>query len=139
MDLNHWFQKGIYPARYQHDLDKHREEYVHGYNQFEVPEADKDVVQSTSHVRVIGLAEVWCGHCMVDVRIVQRITENAGMDVSMLPRDEHLELMDQYTTNGNRVIAIFIFIDEAGNEISKWGPMTPELRTKTEHAQTEAT
>lgn len=138
MDLNHWFQKGISPARYQQDLDKHREHFFHVYNQFEIPEADKDFLQSKSHIRVIALAEVWCGHCMVDVPILQRIAENARMDVSMLPRDEHLELMDQYTTNGKRVIPIFIFIDEAGNEIGKWGPMAPEVREITEHAKAAA-
>src|SRR5699024_11661150 len=80
----------------------------------------------------------WCGHCMVDVPILQRIAKNAGMDVSMLPRDEHLELMDQYITDGKRVIPIFIFIDEAGNEIGKWGPMAPEVREITEHAKAAA-
>lgn len=138
MDLNDWFEKGISPASYQQDLEKHRADFFHVYEQFEIPVEDQEFLQRKSHIRVIALAEVWCGHCMVDVPIMQRIAETAGMDISMLPRDEHLELMDQYTTDGKRVIPIFIFIDENGNEITNWGPMAPEVRKITEQAKEEA-
>src|SRR5699024_8736660 len=59
--------------------------------------------------------------------ILLRIAEQANMDVRFLPRDNHLELMDQYLTKEKRYIPIVIFIDEQGNEISKWGPMAPEI------------
>src|SRR5699024_9023504 len=55
--------------------------------------------------------------------------ETANIPVSFLPRDEHLELMDQYLTHNKRFIPIFIFIDKEGNEIEKWGPMAPEVET----------
>src|SRR5699024_10093403 len=48
--------------------------------------------------------------------------------VKILPRDENLELMDQYLTNGNRTIPKFIFIDEAGREIATWGPVAESTK-----------
>lgn len=78
---------------------------------------------------MIVLAEVWCTHCMLDVAILLKLTEAARIPVKILPRDSHLELMDQYLTNEKRFIPIFIFIDEAGNEVAKWGPRAPEIAT----------
>src|SRR5699024_1668145 len=40
--------------------------------------------------------------------------------------------MDQYTINNKRFIPIFIFIDDSGNEIGKWGPMAPEVEKLSE-------
>jgi len=51
------------------------------------------------------------------------------MQVRMLLRDQNLELMDQYLTNGTaRAIPIFIFIDQEGNERVVWGPRAPKLQ-----------
>lgn len=45
-----------------------------------------------------------------------------------LIRDENLELMDQYLTNGkSRAIPIFVFMDRAGNETMVWGPRAPHV------------
>jgi|SRR5699024_994093 len=128
MNLNNWYNKGISAEAYRNDLDKHKEHFYQIYDQFQIPEADLDFLKEKSHLRVVALAEVWCGHCMMDVPILHRMAEAANMEVSMLPRDEHLELMDQYKVDGKRYIPIFIFIDEAGNEIGKWGPMTSNVK-----------
>ena len=60
---------------------------------------------------------------------MKRISEVANIDMSLLIRDENLELMDQYLTNGTaRAIPIFIFIDEDGNEQAVWGPRAPKVQ-----------
>lgn len=127
MSLNDWFDKGITKDAYMNDLDKHREHFKIIYENFEVPAHDQKILEHKSGIRIIALAEVWCGHCMLDVPIMLKIAEAADIPVSLLPRDQHLELMDRYATNGKRYIPIFIFIDENGNEIGKWGPMAPEV------------
>lgn len=127
MSLNDWFDKGISKEAYMADLDNHREHFNHIYQNFTVPEDDTSLLQSKSGIRVIALAEVWCGHCMLNVPILLNMMETANIPVSFLPRDSHLELMDQYLTNEKRYIPIFIFIDEDGNEITHWGPMAPEV------------
>ena len=129
MNLNDWYEKGISKEAYMNDLDKHREDFHKVYKNFQIPKKDKAMLQHKSGIRVIALAEVWCGHCMMNVPILLNILETADIPVSFLPRDEHLELMDQYTVNGKRYIPVFIFIDQDGNEIGKWGPMAPEIET----------
>src|SRR5699024_5824554 len=93
------------------------------------PEDDTDFESiKDKDLRVIAIVEEWCGHCMLNVPLLLHIVEKTNMPVRFLPRDENLELMDQYLTNGNRVIPIFIFIDHDGYEVAKWGPMAPETR-----------
>src|SRR5690625_4387665 len=125
--INDWFNSGISPEQYTNDLDKHRESFLHIYNEFTIPEEEKVSLQQFNHIRAIVLAEVWCGHCMLDIPILLRLAEQTNMPVRFLPRDEHLELMDQYLTNGKRFIPIVIFIDQNGTEVAKWGPMAPEI------------
>jgi hypothetical protein len=55
------------------------------------------------------------------------------MEVRFVLRDQNLELMDQYLTNGtSRAIPIFIFIDQEGNEEGVWGPRAPEMQALVE-------
>lgn len=128
-NLNQWFDIGISQEKYKSALDHHRDAFLHIYHQFSIPETDIKSLQQHKNIRAIVLAEVWCGHCMLDIPIFLRLAEKAGIQVSFLPRDEHLELMDQYLTNNKRFIPIIIFIDEAGNELTTWGPMAPEINT----------
>src|SRR5690625_1118179 len=136
MNLNDWFDKGIEKEEYIANLDKHRDSFMNIYDNFNVPEQDKTLLQSKSNLRVVVLAEVWCGHCMLDVPILLRMSEAANIPVRILPRDEHLELMDNYLTNEKRYIPIMIFIDENGNEVAKWGPMAPEVAAYVEELKT---
>ncbi|MDY0408765.1 thioredoxin family protein [Virgibacillus soli] len=75
------------------------------------------------------LTEDWCGDAMLNVPILLRLSEKTNMEVRMLLRDENLDLMDQYLTNGkSRSIPIFIFIDQDGNEVAKWGPRSEYIQ-----------
>lgn len=126
-NLNNWFEVGITKEAYMNDLDKHRQSFLHIYENFKIPEKDMTSLQQHENIRIIVLAEAWCGHCMLDIPILLRLAEAANIPVSFLRRDENLILMDQYLTNEKRIIPIFIFIDQDGNELAKWGPMAPEI------------
>ena len=125
MNLNAWYEKGKTADNYMDSLEVHKEGFQHIYDNFKLPE-DKEFKQAiqNKNLRVVVLAEPWCGHCMLNIPILLRLTEDAGIPIRILPRDEHIELMDQYLTNGNRTIPIFIFIDQDGNEVTKWGPIS---------------
>lgn len=121
MTLQQWYEKGLTPAAYMDTLDKHQEGFHKIYESFSVP---TDATWTHNNLRVVVLAEPWCGHCMLNIPILLRLAEKADIDVRFLLRDENLELMDQYLTNGkSRTIPIMIFIDESGKEVAKWGPL----------------
>ncbi|PAV28762.1 thioredoxin family protein [Virgibacillus profundi] len=130
MTLNEWFEKGMSPDTYIESMEKNKEGLLHIYDNFSVPE-DEAFHQElkNKNLRVIILTEDWCGDAMVNMPILLRLTEAANIDVSVLLRDQNLELMDQYLTNGkSRSIPIFVFIDESGNEVAKWGPRAQKVQ-----------
>lgn len=125
MNLNKWYEKGMTAISYIENMDKLKKNSLHIYENF-TPPVDEVFLQSLKKksLRVIVLAEEWCGHCMLDIPILLRLTEQVDIPVRFLLRDDNLELMDQYLTNGkSRTIPIFIFIDEQGHEVAKWGPI----------------
>lgn len=132
MNLQTWFERGIHTEDYMAELADLKEGFNTIYNTFKVPEDDLTQLKNYKNMRVIVLAEVWCGHCMLNIPILLKLSEAAGINLSFLPRDRNLELMDQYLTDEKRFIPIFIFIDEAGNEIGKWGPMAPVVKAYTD-------
>ncbi|QQK79370.1 thioredoxin family protein [Salicibibacter cibi] len=132
MTLNDWFAKGTTAEVYIENMSQHKDNLQHVYEQFNLPD-DARLEGAGTSPRVIVLTEDWCGDAMINVPILLHIAEKMNMDVSMLLRDSNLELMDQYLTNGkSRSIPIFIFIDENGNEVAKWGPRAPEVQAKVE-------
>lgn len=129
LNLNEWFDKGLTPEQYQEELDYHKDHFRHIYEAFKLPEDEEFFIAlQERNLRVVVIAEVWCGHCMLNIPVLLRLAEKTGMPVRFLPRDRHLDLMDQYLTNGKRVIPIFVFINEAGEEVAKWGPVTASTK-----------
>lgn len=130
MSLHEWFEKGLTPEQYMETLEKHQDAFHHIYNNFSISN-DEDFFTNLKDkkLRAVILAEPWCGHCMLNIPILLHLANKANMPVKFLLRDENLELMDQYLTNGkSRTIPIMIFINENGEEVAKWGPIAPTTK-----------
>lgn len=139
MNLNKWFEKGISKEDYANTLTNHAEAFKHIYENFTFPEEDQAFLDTLTNknIRIIVIAQEFCGHCMLNVPILYRISEATSSPISMMIRDDHLDLMDHYLTNGKQIIPIAIFIDEAGNEVAKWGPAAPEINDFTNELKEE--
>ena len=130
MTLEEWFQKGMNPDEYIESMETHKEDLLHIFDNFSIPE-ETDFFQQlrAKQLRVLVLTEDWCGDAMMNVPILFHLAQRASMRVSLLPRDQNLELMDQYLTNGkSRSIPVFIFLNRDGEEVAKWGPRAPEVQ-----------
>lgn len=72
----------------------------------------------------VVLTEGWCGDAAQIVPVIAEIARYSGkIDLHLLLRDEHPEVMDAYLTNGTRSIPKLICL-EAGSlqELGSWGP-----------------
>ncbi|WP_138420285.1 thioredoxin family protein [Aquibacillus sediminis] len=136
MNLQEWFEKGIDPDEYIESMKTNKENLLHVFDHFEIPDDDDFFKQvQKKNLRVIVLTEDWCGDAMMNIPILLHIAQKANIEASFLARDNNLELMDQYLTNGkSRSIPIFIFIDEEGKERATWGPRAPKIQTFVEEA-----
>lgn len=140
VDLNSWFEKGLTKDEYIGLMKVNKEGMAAIYDRFELKEEDKKKLEATQSkkLRVIVLTEDWCGDAKLNNPVLLRLAEAANMEVRFVLRDQNLELMDQYLTNGtSRAIPIFIFIDQEGNEVGVWGPRAPEMQNLVEKGRAE--
>lgn len=75
------------------------------------------------------ITEAWCGdaaHAFMFIKKMADSNENISFDWKL--RDENLELIDQYLTNGGRSIPKLIAVDGAGKEIFNWGPRPKHIQ-----------
>jgi hypothetical protein len=140
LDLNAWFQKGLTFEEYTDLMTRNKEEMLSIYERFHLTNEDRNKLEAlrSKGLRAIVLTEDWCGDAMLNNPVLLRVTEAAGIEVRFVLRDSNLELMDQYLTNGtSRAIPIFVFIDQAGNEVGVWGPRSPEMQALVEKGRAE--
>lgn len=131
MSLNTWFVKGMSFEEYRSNMTVNVKQLNRVYEQLEFTSADLEAFSSLVERkwRGIVLTADWCGDAALNVPVIQRIAEVAGLELRYLFRDDNLELMDQYLTNGTaRSIPIFIFIDSDGQEQAVWGPRAPKVQ-----------
>lgn len=69
------------------------------------------------------ITEAWCGDAAQNVPILNKMAEaSPNINLKLILRDENLEIMDQYLTNGGRAIPKLIILDSEMKEIGTWGP-----------------
>ena len=76
------------------------------------------------------LSEGWCGDAAQSLPILNKIaSDTANIDLKIVLRDENLDLMDLFLTNGGRSIPKLIALDKDNNVLDFWGPR-PTIATK---------
>lgn len=69
------------------------------------------------------LVEEWCGDAAFAMPIIgAAAAASEHVRLRILHRDENLDLMDRYLTNGSRSIPKLVAFDEDGAELFQWGP-----------------
>ena len=92
--------------------------------------------------RLLILSADWCGDASNIVPVIQRLVEAApNLDLRLLDRDDHLDLMDEHLTGGTaQAIPAVILLDPINTERAWWGPRPAELQAwvKTEGRKYES-
>lgn len=85
------------------------------------------------------LSESWCGDASPALPVMNKITEiNPNITLSIILRDENLDIMDQFLTNGGRSIPKLIaFKEEKGSVVSTWGPRSAKATRLVEDYKAE--
>ena len=80
--------------------------------------------------KLLVIAEDWCGDASSTIPVVARLADAVpGLELRLIRRDEHPELMNHYLTNGTRSIPIVIALDQQFREIGHWGPRPTILQS----------
>lgn len=77
------------------------------------------------------LTESWCGDAAQSLPIINKFAEDSEkIDLKIVLRDEHPNLMNAFLTNGNQAIPKLIVLDTVTNRlIGEWGPR-PSIATE---------
>lgn len=90
--------------------------------------------QAASQIRSsyvwLAITEGWCGDAAQNLPIIHSIAELCpSIELKLILRDEHPEIMNLYLTKGSRAIPKLICLDKKTlNEIFVWGPRPNELQ-----------
>lgn len=86
-------------------------------------EASKALQTKNEPVRWLVLTEGWCGDAAHVVPILNHLANSsAHLELGLLLRDEHLDLMDEFLTNGGRSIPKLIRLNQDSEATGSWGP-----------------
>ena len=99
------------------------------YNLARIPEWAIATATELPSLRLLVLTEDWCGDAANTVPVIAKWADSAAaVELRLLRRDEHPELMNRYLTNGSRSIPIVIALDAELRELGHWGPRPTELQ-----------
>lgn len=117
------YDNGLTLEQYLDHMKVNKDEMLAIYNAFQVPEDARLQEIKDKNLKAIVITEDWCGDAMVNIPVLMHIAEAARIDLRFSLRDDNLELMDQYLTNGTaRSIPIFVFLDDTDHQYAVWGP-----------------
>lgn len=78
--------------------------------------------------KLLALSADWCGDAANSLPHLARLAaETDGLELRLLERDEHLDLMDEHLTDGARAFPVVILLDHAGHERGWWGSRPADL------------
>ncbi|MDF0715135.1 thioredoxin family protein [Muricauda sp. 334s03] len=99
---------------------------------FKIPEDIQQKLESLEKDLVfLALTESWCGDAAASLPIINKVAETSpNIALKVVLRDESVDLMDTFLTNGARSIPKVIVLDKTKNEIvGEWGPR-PSIATQ---------
>jgi arginase family enzyme len=104
------------------------------------PEYAARIAATGTPWRLLVISEDWCGDSVNIVPWLDALAESApDVELRILPRDAHLDLMDAHLTDGrSRAIPIALLLDEGFVEHAWWGPRTAELQAWFRSAEAQA-
>jgi hypothetical protein len=123
MDLKEYFYKALTYEEYVEKLgDNFQLHHLH-YTKFNLTESRVNTIAKIKGYDILVLTEPWCGDSLAAIPVLKKITEaGEGWNLKVLLRDQNPDLMNKFLTHGTRSIPLFLFLDNSGNLIFKWGP-----------------
>jgi thiol-disulfide isomerase/thioredoxin len=97
------------------------------YDQVQINDAQKELLGSfVRQVKVLALSGIWCGDCVMQGPLLQRIAEagNGKIDLRWLDRDEHADLQSLVTINAGMRVPVLLFCAEDFELVSWYGDRT---------------
>jgi len=130
IDFCRLWQGAIPYTQFVAEAGKNRPLWEGVYRISRVPEwALRRACEKAKGIRLLAIAEDWCGDASSTIPVLAKLGDQADcLEMRLIKRDEHPEVMDHYLTSGARSIPIVIALDWQFQELGHWGPRPRELQ-----------
>jgi hypothetical protein len=122
LDQARW-DKGITYDAFKAAMTRNQERFTENESRVALdPETVRTFKSLPKPLRVLALAEDWCGDVVANLPILGRLAEEAPtLDVRIFYRDQNLDLMERWLNQGKyQSIPVFVFFDENFRELGHW-------------------
>ena len=102
------------------------ERWTEIYDRVTLDEPQKRLVSGfTRTMRVLGVSGIWCGDCVQQGPLIQRIADASDcVDLRWVERDEHKDLAEQIQINAGMRVPVLLFMAEDYEPVSVYGDRT---------------
>ena len=99
------FSEGFTHADYMAQINVNKDRMEAFYENFQVTPQDdaalKELVANPNGpAKMLVLCEDWCGDVVRGLPVLARITESAGWEMRVFPRDQHQDIMNEFLKDG---------------------------------------
>ncbi|MGQ0571118.1 MAG: thioredoxin family protein [Armatimonadota bacterium] len=115
-----------------HSEPRHRERWQRVYDGLALTDAQRALVSSfTRKMHVLCVAGAWCGDCVLQGPILQRIAEaGPAIETRFIDRDVHGDVQDALVLNAGRRVPVVVFLSEDFEECGRYGDRTISMYRK---------
>lgn len=85
------------------------------------------------------ISEGWCGDAAQNLPVIKKMADaNDNIELKIIFREEHLDVMDEYLTNGGRSIPKLVALNaDTLEELGTWGPRPEPAQKLFEEGKSE--
>ena len=120
------FSEGLSFPDYINQIKVNKDRFNGFYNDYPLKPEDaaffKGLVERPNGpAKMLVLGEDWCGDVVRGMPVLARIAEAGGMEMSIFPRDQHHDIMNEYLKNGQWMsIPVAVFYTKDHQYICHW-------------------
>jgi hypothetical protein len=115
-----------------HFLDYNWDRQAHVHEEYTPSDDLRDAVEGIDEPQLwMVLTEPWCGDSAFLLPVIAEAAQsNDAVTLRILLRDDNLDVMDQYLTDGSRSIPKLVAFSDDGEELFTWGPRPEGARQR---------
>ncbi len=120
------FASGMTWQQYVEQIKRNREKFAYNYEETVVSDGDAEAFRSLAAkadgpAKVLALGEDWCPDVFRGLPVMVRIAEAAGLELRIFPRDENLDIMNEFLKGGeHQSIPTFVFYTGDHRYLAHW-------------------
>lgn len=117
------FDKGLTYDAYKDQMTRNRDRLEENERRVDLSKEDLAAFRALPRsVKVVVLAEDWCGDVIANLPVLGRLAQDSGkLDVRIFLRDQNDDIMQRYLNKGQfKSIPVFVFFDADFRELGHW-------------------